>query len=180
MLYFVALIPPPPEREEIHRLKIAISETYHTRRALNSPPHITLINPFELKEQNRGQWYAFLMEFSQNQEPVKIKTNGFSHFRKEVLFLEIVKTQGLSALQNHLDTYARKKQNLFKYHYPERTYHPHITLAFKDLTKENFNKAWIEFKDLSHSKSFNIRQLSLLRHNGKFWEIDAIFSFKNK
>lgn len=179
MLYFVALISGSPLKEEIHNWKTAISREYQSSRALNSPPHITLINPFNLKEENRGQLYSFLMEFSENRESFEVYLDGVSHFGQSVIFIDVIKNKDLLHLQSALEQYARHEQDLFKYNYPEREFHPHITLAFKDLTKENFRKAYGDLKDNEFKRSFIAQTIALLKHNGKSWEIDAVFSFKN-
>ena len=51
-LYFIAIIPPEKIRREIEELKKKISVAFNTKRALNSPPHITLIPPFRTELDN--------------------------------------------------------------------------------------------------------------------------------
>ena len=36
-----------------------------------------------------------------------------------------------------------------------RGFHPHITIAFRDLKKQVFHKAWEEFKDKKYNIDFN-------------------------
>jgi 2'-5' RNA ligase len=48
-------------------------------------------------------------------------------------------------------------------------FHPHITLAFRDLKKTMFEAAWNEFKEKSFQTSFVMNAIDLLKHDGKCW-----------
>ncbi|NEN93697.1 MAG: 2'-5' RNA ligase family protein, partial [Okeania sp. SIO3H1] len=52
-----------------------------------------------------------------------------------------------------------------------RPFSPHVTVAFRDLTKTNFRAAWLEFRERSLEFEFVASQLTLLIHNGKRWDI---------
>ena len=48
-LYYIALLPPENIRQEVTALKEHAAEAFHSSKALNSPPHITLIPPFRIE-----------------------------------------------------------------------------------------------------------------------------------
>jgi 2'-5' RNA ligase len=60
---------------------------------------------------------------------------------------------------------------------PEK-FKPHMTVAFRDLTRENFYLAKSEYDGKRISLSFVVRGISLLRHNGQYWDIVHEAHFK--
>lgn len=61
--------------------------------------------------------------------------------------------------------------NLFNADYKELAFHPHLTLAFRDLKKPEFYKAWEEFKDRKFNAGFVVNSISLLKHDGMQWQL---------
>lgn len=58
-----------------------------------------------------------------------------------------------------------------------RPFAPHMTVAFKDLTKQNFKTAWAEFEQRQLHFEFTATQLTLLLHHGKRWNVKSAFPF---
>jgi 2'-5' RNA ligase len=56
-----------------------------------------------------------------------------------------------------------------------RPFAPHMTVAFKDLTKQNFRAAWPEFQRRELEFKFTASQLTLLIHDGRQWNVNAEF-----
>lgn len=170
-LYFIALIPPGPLKHEIQELKLEVKEKFNSSHSLNAPPHITLLSPFRLEDEDEDKLDSLLEVFSQAFEPIEIRFNNYSTFPPRVVFIDVEKSPKLMRLQEKLEELARSNTELFNYNYNERPYHPHLTLAFKDLTKKNFHKAWKEFQDRTFDASFKADALYLLKHNGEKWEV---------
>jgi 2'-5' RNA ligase len=61
--------------------------------------------------------------------------------------------------------------NLFNAQYKDQPFHPHLTLAFRDLKKPAFYKAWQEFKEKKCEATFSVTEIVLLKHNGKIWNV---------
>jgi 2'-5' RNA ligase len=53
--------------------------------------------------------------------------------------------------------------------YGDEPYHPHMTLAFRDLRKSDFSKAWSDFSTKDLRVDFKVDGVTLLRHSGKEW-----------
>ncbi|WP_421773042.1 2'-5' RNA ligase family protein [Gracilimonas sp.] len=170
-LYFIALIPPSPLRDEIQELKLEVKEKFNSSHSLNAPPHITLLSPFRLEDQNEDKLDSLIKQFTRSVNPVEVRLNNFSTFPPRVIFIDVEKSPALMDIQQKLEELARSHADLFNYNYDERPYHPHLTLAFKDLTKKNFYKAWKEFENRSFEASFNADSVFLLKHNSEQWEI---------
>ena len=58
-----------------------------------------------------------------------------------------------------------------------RRFHPHITIAFRDLTERHFNSLWGEVEHKSLSGRFSTESITLLRHSGKIWTVEDDFLF---
>jgi len=168
-LYLIAFIPPNPLRDKIQQLKLEVKEKFNSSHSLNSPPHITLLNPFRIAENMEDKLESLLKDFAREFEPFKIQLNDFSTFPPRVVFIDVKKSESLNVIQQKLEQAARSKPDMFSYNYQQREYHPHITLAFKDLTKSNFYKAWDEFEGREFDEDFIADRFHLLKHNGEKW-----------
>lgn len=168
-LYFIAIIPPEPVYSEVHQLKQYFNDHYKSKAALNSPPHITLHMPFKWKEAKEKLLIDKLQAFASAQKSFGMKLNNFSAFEPRVIFIDVVKDERLESLQKQLKRFCKIELNLFNADYKEFAFHPHLTLAFRDLKKPEFYKAWEEFKDKKFEAHFTISKISLLKHNGTAW-----------
>lgn len=176
-LYFVAIIPPSPLREEIQELKKYVSSKYNSHHSLKAPPHITLLAPFNFTGKQK-QLSAKLESYCSIFSPVEISLKNYSNFGSRVLFIDVIENQELNSLQKELETKARADQETFNYNYDVRDFNPHITMAFRDLSKSDFNRAWKEFKNKEFEAEFVAEQISLLMHDGEKWEVTGEFKLQ--
>lgn len=170
MLYFVAIIPGEPLYGNLKKMKTDISQKYDTRRALNSPPHITLLAPFRMKDEMVDEGIEIISKAVQGKSSFDAELKDFSHFGNRTVFIGVEKSEPLVELRNVLDEAARKAGELFNYNYKFRQFNPHLTLASRDLSPANFDLLWEELEEKKYSASFTAGQVSLLRHDGKVWE----------
>lgn len=173
--YFLALVPPSPLFEECIALKEYVHSQYKSKAALRSPPHITLHMPFLWKTQNEDSLLADLQRMSQTLDVVDIEMNGFGCFAPKVIYIQITPSQPLLDLQRKVRKFCREELNLLNADYKEKPFHPHMTIAFRDLKKKVFPEAWTEFQNKSFEGRFTASQLSLLKHDGKRWNIFRTF-----
>jgi 2'-5' RNA ligase len=166
--YFIALIPPEPLFSEIETIKKTISENYNTKASLRSPAHITLHMPFEWKEDNESELIRKLRELEfKDAFPVHLK--NFSCFPPKTLFIDVVSDEMLTTLQKQIVQHLKVRLNIFNEAENERPFHPHITVAFRDLRKDSFYKAWEEYRKKEFSGTFAALGFYLLKHDGKRW-----------
>ncbi|MFN2439630.1 MAG: 2'-5' RNA ligase family protein [Chitinophagaceae bacterium] len=52
-------------------------------------------------------------------------------------------------------------------HPVDLNFKPHITAAYRDLTPENFSRAWLEYKDKAFNDVFDVNAIYLLEHDTK-------------
>src|SRR5688500_18213575 len=175
-LYFVAIVPPSPIYEEAFEQKVYFKTKYNSKASLNSPPHITLHMPFKFVEKNEDEIVSHLRIFAQENSSVTVKLNGFSSFPPRVIFINVEITCELERLQKNLERYFKRQLNIFNANYKELPFHPHVTLAFRDLKKPNYQKAWEEFVSKNYQATFLASTFALLKHSGSVWEVHKEFT----
>lgn len=176
-LYFLAIVPPEPVYSQALQLKQYFKERYNSKAALNSPPHITLHMPFKWKEKKENELISNLEKFASTEKSFEITLKDFSCFEPRVIFIDVTKNEQLEILQKQLKRFCKVELNLFNADYKELAFHPHLTLAFRDLKKPEFYKAWEEFKDRKFESSFKFDAIVLLKHNATEWEEFRRFHF---
>ena len=169
--YFIAIIPPPPIREETQALKEYFREKYHSKAALNSPPHITLHMPFLWNEDKEKKLITRLREFVHPFDPIKVCLDNYSSFPPRVIFLNVTESDALADFQQKLHRFFKRELDIFNANYQDRPFHPHLTLAFRDLKKNQFPLAWEEFSKKEYKAEFMADKIAILKHNGKTWDV---------
>ncbi|MCC5627622.1 2'-5' RNA ligase family protein [Nostoc sphaeroides] len=175
--FFVALLPPQDIQDYANQIKQYFADRYDSSSALKSPPHITLQPPFEWADDNKTVLEASLKEFARGQQPVAITLKGFDAFAPRVIYIDVVRSQELLTLQANLMAYAESNLEIVDKVSKTRPFAPHITVAFRDLTKQNFRDAFSEFKKRQLHFEFTADKLTLLLHDGKRWNIKSEFAF---
>ncbi|MEX2234502.1 MAG: 2'-5' RNA ligase family protein [Cyclobacteriaceae bacterium] len=169
--YFVAIIPPSPVFEEALKLKEYFKEKYGSKAALNSPPHVTLHMPFLWNEKKEKKLITKLQDFSRRCDPLKVCLDNFSSFPPRVIFINVAESDALDELQKRLHRFFKRELDIFNANYKEQPYHPHLTLAFRDLKKAQYHLAWEEFSKKELKAEFMADKIALLKHNGKSWDV---------
>ena len=177
-LYLIALVPHVKLRDDVRELKLEMKERFNASHALKAPAHITLQMPFRRDEEFEEILTAGLDSFAADQQPFEIEINGFDAFPPRVLYLKIGNHSPVVDLHSDLQPVLRENLGLSDKEIMDR-FHPHLTIATRDLSKKMFNKAWPEFKERKFRASFTADRLHLLKHNGKNWDLYREFLFDN-
>ena len=168
-LYFVAIIPGEPLKTQITGIKQEFVETYGSKAALRSPPHITLHMPFRIKPSKVDKITEGLSELAQETTPFEVCIHGFGAFPPRVIYLQIEESEPLQTMKQRMNSISLQQWKLFD-RVDTRPFHPHITVAFRDLRKPAFQDAWATYETKSFNAEFEATALTLLKHNGKFWD----------
>jgi 2'-5' RNA ligase len=177
--FFIALLPSEEVQQVVNNIKQKFAEVYNSRAAQKSPPHITLQPPFEWEIEALKKLEQNLTEFSQKQFLVPIILDNFGAFKPSVIFVNVLKTPELLTIQKSLMEELESSLGIVARLSKNRSFSPHVTVGFRDLNKDNFYRAWKEFKDCKIHFEFIVNKLTLLIHNGKNWEISNEFSLIN-
>ncbi|HVI45545.1 MAG TPA: 2'-5' RNA ligase family protein [Chitinophaga sp.] len=172
-IYFIALLPTAEVGKEIIKIKQEFAEQYGPMYALKVLPHITLQVPFTADPALEKAFCDELTEFAKTQAPFEVSLNGFGTFpnkQNRVLFINVEKSETMSTMHRQLINFLRKEFG-FSTMLARTGFTPHVTVAFKDLEDDQFNKAWPEYENKEYTATFKVNNLYFLRHNGKSWEV---------
>ncbi|MGZ2370005.1 2'-5' RNA ligase family protein [Ancylomarina sp. YFZ004] len=177
-LYFIALIPHRELREQVEALKEEMRERFNAKHALKSPAHITLQMPFRIHENNEPILIDILQKTVAGQYAFELKLSGFDCFSPRVIFVKVVDHDPVKPVHEKLISLLSEKMELGEKVLSPKI-HPHMTIATRDLSVENFNLAWNEFKNKTFEGFFLCKSLFLLKHNGNYWDIHREFLFNS-
>ena len=169
-MYFIALVAPPGINQEVLKWKNFFKEKYQCLVALKSPAHITLIPPFWMKEELEHDLIRTIIEFSIAKKPFRIDLKNFAAFKPRVIYVDVVNNETLHNLHASFTDYVLR-QGKYPVTKEDRPFHPHVTLAARDLYKKAFYEAWEIFSVKKYEAAWVINGISLLRHNKKNWDV---------
>lgn len=170
-LYFIAILPPQRLQHSITTIKYQIANRYNSWHSLQSPPHITLQMPFKWRVDKENELTEGLQQFAMEIESFTIQLNGFNSFPPRVIYIDVVPSPELHNMKAQLATFLRKNFKFSNTEHKSGVFKPHVTVAFRDLNKTTFARVWEEFRDRTFEATFIVNSLSLLKHNGKAWEV---------
>lgn len=176
-LFYIALIPPDPLRSEVTAMKEQLKEEYGLKHALRSLPHITLVPPFRMDTETHQELSRLLSRLAQEQDPFPLRLDGFEVFGNRVIYIRIDQDDRLMEAQEVLASACSRL--LGKRPGPDRPYHPHLTLAHRDLTPELFLEIWPLFEEQTFERDFVADTYYLMRHRGTHWEPQENYAFRS-
>lgn len=174
-LGLIALLPPAQLQRAIEGIEHHFAQTYNSRHALKSPPHITLQPPFRWP---RAHWAALerhLQAFARERSPLTLEIDGFGAFAPRVIYVAVTATPELEQLQKALAASLEASLGIAAPKAQKRPFKPHITVAHRDLSQRAFHQAWPEFRQREWHERFSVSQLTLLAHDGRQWQPSGEF-----
>jgi len=169
-MYFVALLLPGEINEEVLKWKLFMKEHFNCLVALRSPAHITLVPPFWMRDILQNTLEMAIGRFSQHQVPFEVHLRNFAAFKPRVIYVDVLSNLQLQTLYAELFEYL-SGQDVFPIKKDDRPFHPHVTIATRDLHKKAFYEAWETFKNKNYEGLCTITGVSLLKHNKKNWDV---------
>jgi 2'-5' RNA ligase len=176
-MYFIAILCPEDINQQILKWKLWMRENHACEVALRSPAHITLIPPFWMKPELEDELKNSIGDFANGHHPFPIQLLGFSFFKPRVIFVDLVANEELTHLRADLQQELASGDK-FPLAQDDRSFHPHVTIATRDLYKKSFYQAWEHFKEMKYQAQWITNGLSLLRHNKKNWDVIATSQFQ--
>lgn len=175
-LFFIALLPPEEIRREVTAFKQYIADTWGPRHALKSPPHITLQPPFARAEKDLPALKKCLSGFASRQKSFSVELGNFGAFPPRVIFVKPLINRPLENLPAKLAHCLAEELDFRNPRY-RQPFHPHMTIAHRDVEASGFPKIWSYFREKSFHRTFEADALALLRNVQGKWEIEADFRF---
>ncbi len=171
--FFIALIPPVEVQDYANSVIQELSDRYQTRTS-PSPPHITLQAPFLWQMAQLSRLETCLDQFTQGQFAVPILLRGFGNFAPRVLYINVLKTPELLALQARLITHL-EAHSIVDPIAQRRPFSPHMTVASRHLTPATFQQAWSELQLRQVEFEWVSDRFALLLHDGQRWQVRSQF-----
>jgi 2'-5' RNA ligase len=169
-MYFIAVVCPQQIDEKILEYKHWMRDRFGCKAALKSPAHLTLIAPFWLEETKEPELLNVFDAFSTNIPAFVVKLNNFSHFSNRVLFVHVDTNEPLAMLQSEVETWFHQHfSNEIKL--DQRPFHPHATIANRDMSPPTFLKAWQHFSKEDFNALFTVSSISLLKLSPGKWNV---------
>ncbi|GAB4492897.1 MAG: 2'-5' RNA ligase family protein [Saprospiraceae bacterium] len=175
-LFFIALLPPEDLQREVTAFKQLIADTWGASHALKSPPHLTLQPPFAWPEKDLNSLKKCLADLASRQAPFKVGLQRFGAFPPRVVFIKPLKNNFLEQLFKNL-THSLECDLGFSDPRNRRPFHPHMTIAHRDLDERDFPDVWAFFREKTFERKFEADTLTLLRNVQGKWETEENFSF---
>lgn len=178
-MYYLALVCPPETDRVIRGYKQWLQERYGCRVGLKSPAHITLVPPFWFPAEQEGELIRSLEGFQAELPPLSLNLEGIGRFGKRVLFIAVKENPLLARLrQSLLEWMHQQWPDVVKT--DERPFHPHVTLASRDLPPAHVDEAYQHFSQKGFAETVTADRISLLRLAGFHWEVQFRHAWKNQ
>ncbi|MFL9834848.1 2'-5' RNA ligase family protein [Chryseobacterium terrae] len=165
-MYFIAIYPEQKIIDEIRAFKEDLAQNFANSKALKNDAHITLLPPFSRELKLEEDIHNAFQKINTNISPFEIILNGFGNFphpNNPVLFVKPEKNENLEQL------FFNVKE---KFSFGKHSFNPHVTIGYRDLTYENFLRAWEFYENKIYKTKFIVDKISLLRHDGKWVSIN--------
>jgi len=175
-MYFLAILTPSQVNSKVLEWKYYMREHFGCVVALRSPAHITMIPPFWMDQELENNLIEDVKSFSAEKDPIKIELEDFDAFRPKVIFLHVKPNQLLATLRAELENFLLSKGT-----YPlkpeTRPFHPHVTIANRDLMRKDFPEAFRHFEKIAYKQTYMATEIALLKHMGGEWKTVQQFQF---
>ena len=171
----LSITPPSDLAFTIDQERRFCANKFGSYEVLKQPVHLALFGVFTVPTMlyelvdYLGEWISVQPRFT-----LQIKDFGFSENRhRPSVFVDVKQNVWLNAFNKGL---TRRMLQRFPYLNSAVQHHPHLTLAHKDLTKENFQRAKKYYQQCKFDASFDVSTIALFRHNYKMWEFKHEFA----
>ncbi|UHO38679.1 2'-5' RNA ligase family protein [Chryseobacterium capnotolerans] len=161
-MYFIAIYPPEDIIEEIKVFKRDMAVSYGNSKALKNEAHITLFPPFSRELELEEDIHIAFQKINTSLSPFEIELNGFGSFanpKNPVIFVHPEDNLSLT------DLHDRVKQ---QFNFTKYSFTPHMTVGYRDLSWENYLKAWEKYEHQEYKTKFLVNKILLLRHDGNW------------
>ncbi|KMQ59296.1 2'-5' RNA ligase [Chryseobacterium angstadtii] len=157
-LYFIAIYPPQEVIDEVKVFKKDFALNYHNSKALKNDAHITLFPPFSRERELESDIHTAFQKIDTNIPPFEMVMNGFGSFpnpKNPVIFIHPEANEHLNLLHQNVKQYF----NFMKY-----SFNPHMTVGYRNLSFDNYLKAWEVYETKNYKTKFIVDKIILLRH----------------
>jgi len=174
--YFIAIVPEGKLQTQATDLKNLMKDKFNLKYALKSPAHITLKMPFLWNENKEEILRQKLESYLTSYKAFNLVLKGFERFGRRVIFIHVNENIELTDLQLSLSKFCKRELKLVE-ELSDRAYHPHMTIAFKDIKPKLFDEYWAFIKTQKFKEDYTVNDVALLKKVDGRWEVLRRFEF---
>jgi len=171
-MYFIAILTPDEINRQVLEWKNYMLRHFNCRVAMRSPAHITIIPPWHMPESLEQPLIDVMGRAASKSDPFPVNLQNFGAFAPRVIYVRVEPNEPLHQLRSYTEDELLRRNQL-PVEPDQRPFHPHITIANRDLRKADFPTAWAHFSNRQYHASFEAQALSLLRLADSGWEVIA-------
>lgn len=176
--YFIAIVPEGTLQQRATDLKLMLKERFNLKYALRSPAHVTLKMPFLWNEAKEERLFSTLEPFFATQPAFDLSFQGIGKFSDRVIYIKVKKNNLLLKMQEKLVQVCQRQLNQNQ-ELSDYAYHPHMTVAFKDVKKKHFAEYLETVKAIGFSGRTSVEEVALLKKlDGEPWTIIKSFPLR--
>lgn len=172
--YFIAIVPEGDVQVRATELKMRLKEKFNLKYALRSPAHVTLKMPFLWNEAKEDRLSDKLECFFKEQSAFSLRLRRIGNFADRVIFIKVEEKKELFELQRQLVDFCKTELNLMQ-ELSDYAYHPHMTVAFKDVKKRMFSEYLEWLRTQGFSARTEVNQVALLKREDGKWKAIRVF-----
>jgi 2'-5' RNA ligase len=162
-------------QEKINKLREVFAAKFNSKKAIIFKPHITIAERVLIPKDRLDDFAGRISVVCRATQPITSNTSEMEFVvntkapfdNPYVVWIAAVKTKEFVALNRKIDKgiYEGLKRPSMK----SSVYRPHFTLAYRDLTKDNFEKAKEYFSNKKYDTKFEftINSLHWVLHKSK-------------
>ena len=176
--YYLAVVPEDVVQKEATDIKLAFKENFNVKYALKSPAHVTVKMPFNYNEAKEGELIGKLGVFFQEYGPFPLSFKNIDRFGRRVIFIQVKASKPLNQLQLDLGKFAKTKLNQV-IELSDKNFHPHMTVAYRDIKAAKFEEYWSFAKNLKFEHTIEVNAIALLKRLEGQWKVIHKFELQN-
>lgn len=165
-LYFIAVVPHQELNQKAKVFSKDFAERFNSVKSFENFPHLTILGPFNFDENQEEVVVEKFSLMNLKSKPFELFLKDFGCFSQSKNPVIFIKPESSAELQI---LYDEVQENL-QFH-PKTQFHPHLTVAYRDLSPENFQKAWQEYQTKTFEDSFLVDKICLFKHENKKWNL---------
>lgn len=171
LFFLAALLPPEPEAQII-AFKRDFAENFAAPYALKPPGHITFADTFHANAAELPKLNPHLEKLFSTFSPLTAEVRNFAAFTSSLaIFAAIHNQQDFQGMREALFWFNKNTRLLGPKAVKSKSFTPHITVGYRDLTEENFHAAWKKYSRLQFSADFVIDRIHLMHHRKKWQSV---------
>ncbi len=124
--------------------------------------------PFKTEENTERLLLNFVETYNFVIIPFNIQLNGFNHFGNRVLYVDVMPSVSLSDMEKDINIQFGKEFPLIIFR-NKQAFHPHVTIATRDISEHKFNVVWHYFLQHMIDAKNDCKELSLMKLDKEVW-----------